>query len=158
MRNGPPLLACVITAVLCLGSQALGETDLSGFVRVTPEEIDWKSPFGVGAATSVLAGDPAKEGVYVVRVKFPPHTFSRPHYHPDDRYVVVLKGTWYTGTSATFDPGTAVPLTPGSFMIHPAKAVHWDGAKDEEVILQIVGYGPSGTVPLKPAEGLFTSQ
>ena len=71
---------------------------------------------------------------------------------------MVLKGTWYTGTGETFDPDKAVPLKAGSFMMHPAQAVHWDGAKDEEVILQIVGYGPSGTVPINAGEGLFTSQ
>ena len=37
-------------------------------------------------------------------------------------------------------------------MIQPAKAVHWDGARDEEVILQIIGYGPSGTSQANPQE------
>jgi hypothetical protein len=49
----------------------------------------------------------------------------------------VIKGTWYTGTGETFDVDKAVPLTAGSYMFHPAKAVHWDGAKDEEVIVQM---------------------
>jgi hypothetical protein len=31
-------------------------------------------------------------------------------------------------------------------MMHSAKAVHWDGAAGgEEVIVQVIGYGPSGT-------------
>ena len=30
-----------------------------------------------------------------------------------------------------------------------------DGAKDEEVIVQITGYGPSSTTPIAPAEGAF---
>ena len=148
---------CAIAGLVLIGSGALGEPDAKDFVRIAPDQVDWKSPFGVGPATAVLAGDPSKEGIYVVRIKFPPHTFSRPHYHPEDRYAVVLKGTWYTGTGDTFNPDQAVPLKPGSFMVHPARAVHWDGAKDEEVILQIIGYGPSGTVPIKPAEGLFTA-
>jgi hypothetical protein len=29
--------------------------------------------------------------------------------------------------------------------VHPAGEWHWDGAKDEEVVLQVVGYGPSST-------------
>jgi len=34
-------------------------------------------------------------------------------------------------------------------MMHPAKAVHWDGsAGDETVIVQIIGYGPNATTPL----------
>jgi len=149
--------ACALAGLLLAGPAALGETDANGFVRVAPDQIVWKSPFGIGAASSVLAGDPSKPGLYVVRVKFPPHTFSRPHFHPDDRYVVVLQGTWYTGTGDTFDPDKAVPLKPGSFMMHPARAVHWDGAKDEEVLLQITGVGPSDTIPIKPEGGIFTS-
>jgi len=38
-------------------------------------------------------------------------------------------------------------------MLHPAKAVHWDGsAGDEEVIVEAIGYGPSGTTPLDPSQ------
>jgi quercetin dioxygenase-like cupin family protein len=149
----------VSCALLLLSAGAVvGEEKSGDFLRLKPDEVQWKTPFGIGPAMAVLAGDPAKEGLYVVRVKFPPHTSSRPHYHPEERDVVVLKGTWYTGTGDSFDPAQAVPLGPGSFMMHPAKAVHWDGAKDEEVILQIVGYGPSGTVPVKTNEPMFTSQ
>ncbi len=46
-------------------------------------------------------------------------------------------------------------MKPGSYVRHPAGAHHFDGAKDEEVILQIVGYGPSGTTRLRPDEGRF---
>lgn len=77
------------------------------------------------------------------------------HYHPDDRHVVVLKGTWYTGTGDEFLPDKTVPLKPGSYMKHPALAHHFDGAKDEEVILQIVGIGPTGTTRLRPELGNY---
>jgi hypothetical protein len=79
----------------------------------------------------------------------------RPHRHPNDRFVTVLEGTWYTGTGDTFDPARAVPLRPGSFMMHPAKAVHWDGSRgDETVVVQIIGYGP-GTSTLVDATKSF---
>jgi quercetin dioxygenase-like cupin family protein len=138
-------------------SAAVAETDAKGFQRIAPEDVQWKSPFGVGAAMAVIHGDPSQPGTYVVRVKFPPHTFSKPHFHPEDRYVVVLKGTWYAGTGDVFDADKAVALKTGSFMFHPAREVHWDGAKDEEVILQITGNGPSGTTLIKPDDGLFTA-
>ena len=38
-------------------------------------------------------------------------------------------------------------------MMHPAKEAHFDGAKDEEVILQIAGVGPSGTQFINPNLG-----
>jgi hypothetical protein len=36
-------------------------------------------------------------------------------------------------------------------MFHPADGVHWDGAGDEEVVVQIVGEGPVETTPFGAA-------
>jgi quercetin dioxygenase-like cupin family protein len=127
-------------------------TDAAGFERVLPDQVVWKDvPNGLGVQAAVVSGDPSKPGVYVVRVKFPPGISSAPHVHAEDRYAVVLKGTWYTGTDADWDPAKAVALPAGSFMKHPAGAVHFDGARDGEVILQIVGIGPSKTTPVVPS-------
>jgi len=151
-------IVLVLQALALTTAVGLAETDEKGFVRFTNEQIQWKSPFGTGIEVAVLAGDPTKPGsIYVQRVKFPPGMFSTPHFHPQDRYITVIKGTWYTGTGETFDPDKAVPLKAGSYMMHPAKAVHWDGAKDEEVIVQIIGVGPADTIPVKPEAGRFTS-
>ena len=139
----------LIGACVLVGLSALAATDEKGFVRIAPDEVQWKEvPSSRGVQIATLTGDPAKPGIYVQRVRFPPHVMDRPHWHPDERHVTVLKGTWYTGTGDTFDPEHAVLLKAGSYMMHPAKAVHWDGAGgDEEVIVQVIGYGPSGTTP-----------
>jgi hypothetical protein len=78
---------------------------------------------------------------------------SRPHYHTQDRHLVVLKGTWWTGTGTEFTPDKTIPLKPGSYMKHPARAAHFDGAKDEEVILQVIGIGPFESPRIKPEDG-----
>lgn len=149
------LFSCVI-ALLAAPSIAIAETDSLGFERVTPDQVLWKDvPNGRGVQTAVISGDPSKPGIYVIRAKFPPGIMSSPHFHDEDRFVVVVTGTWYTGTAADWDPSKTIGLTTGSFMRHPAKAVHFDGAKDEEVIVQIIGYGPSKTTALAPAEGSF---
>jgi quercetin dioxygenase-like cupin family protein len=152
-------MKAVLTRSLIAGSvlialSALAATDDKGFVRIAPDEVQWKDlPNGRGAQIATLQGDPTKPGIYVQRVKFPPHVMDRPHWHPEERHVTVLKGTWYTGTGDKFAPEHAVPLKPGSYMMHPAKAVHWDGsASDEEVIVQVIGYGPSGTTPEDPSQ------
>ena len=70
------------------------DSDPAGFLRVQPEDVQWKDLPGYnGVKFAVISGDPSKPGVYVVRVHFPPGIMSRPHFHPDDRYAVVLKGT-----------------------------------------------------------------
>jgi hypothetical protein len=82
---------------------------------------------------------------------------SSNHFHQEDRYAVVLKGTWYTGSGDEFAPGKTVPLKPGTFLKHPAGMHHFDGAKEEEVIVQIVGYGPTSTTRLRPEQGSYIS-
>jgi len=128
--------------------------DSPDFVRIRPADVHWQDiPDGHGAQQATLLGNPDKPGIYVVRVKFPPHVMDRPHWHPNARYVTVLEGTWYAGTGNTFDVAHAVPLAPGSFMLHPAKAVHWDGAGgNETVIVQIVGEGPGESTLVDPAK------
>jgi quercetin dioxygenase-like cupin family protein len=112
---------------------------------VKPEDIEWKNPLGMGVAITTLHGDPSKPGLFVQRVKFPPHVFDRPHFHNQARHVTVIKGTWYVGHGKDFDPAKAVPLKEGSYIYQPAKMVHWDGAKDEEVIIEVIGNGPGGS-------------
>jgi quercetin dioxygenase-like cupin family protein len=112
---------------------------------VQPEDVQWKSPLGMGVAITTLHGDPTKPGLFVQLVRFPPHVFDRPHFHNRARHVTVLKGTWYVGQGKDFDPGKAVGLRPGSYVYQPARIVHWDGAKDEEVIIQVIGNGPAGS-------------
>ena len=134
------------------------EKDAQGFVRIKPEEVQWKPvPNGLGSEMAIIEGNPDRPGIYVIRMKFPPGVMTRPHFHPEDRLATVLKGTWYTGTGDVFDPDHTVPLKAGSYMKHPAGGHHFDGAKDEEAIVQIVGYGPTGMSLLKPEEGLFGS-
>ena len=154
MRTRTTILAALAAAVVLLTVNARAEKDKAGFVRVTPEEVKWMDRPGYeGVKFAMIQGDPSKPGVYVVRVKFSPGAMTRPHWHPEDRFVTVLQGTWWAGEGDTFDPDKTTPLKAGSFMLHPAKAHHYDGAKDEEVIVQIIGIGPSATNLLDPKQG-----
>ena len=67
---------------------------------------------------------------------------SRPHTHPNDRYVYVINGTWWVGTGQTFSPETTTPIPAGSVVAHFAHQWHYDGAKDEAAVLEITGEGP----------------
>ena len=126
--------------------------------RVKQEDLKWtENPEDLGFRQAIVEGDPAKAGIYIVQVRFPPWVMSQPHFHPEARYATVLKGTWWTGDGDVFDPTKTVPLKPGSFMKHPSGAHHFDGAKDEEVIVELVGIGPSMTTRLRPNEPLFAN-
>jgi quercetin dioxygenase-like cupin family protein len=100
-----------------------------------------------GASQAVISGDPSKPGsTYVVRNRFSPGTFSPPHFHPETRYITVLKGTWWVGSGPVFDKDKTTPVPAGSFVVHHPNQIHWDGAKDEEAVVQIMGVGPSATI------------
>jgi quercetin dioxygenase-like cupin family protein len=120
------------------------------FIRLTLDQFQWRATEGnkLGVQTAILEGDPSKPGFYLTINKFPPGVMSRPHYHPDERHAIVLKGTWYTDEGDVFRPNETVPLKPGDYMRHPAGGHHYDGALDEEVIVAISGTGPSGQTVL----------
>ena len=111
------------------------------------EDIKWVDNAAGTAAQSVIYGDPAKPGPYAYFVKWKAGNMSRPHFHPHDRWITVLSGTWWVGTGETFDPQSTVPVPAGSFVLHNGKGIHYDGAKQGDVILMIHGEGPATSVP-----------
>jgi quercetin dioxygenase-like cupin family protein len=114
----------------------------------TPDQFVWRDPSNAAQTNqTILVGDPSKTGIYMNINRFKPGAFSRPHFHPNDRYIMVLKGTWWVGTGTKFDQNATVPMPAGTFVTHFGKQVHFDGAKDEEVEVLIVGEGPSTTTP-----------
>ena len=154
MRRAKSVFMALTAAGVFVALNAQAEKDKAGFVRIAPEEVVWTDRPGYeGVKFATLQGDPSKPGIYVVRARFSRGTMTRPHFHPEDRHVIVVSGTWYTGEGDDFDPDKTMPLKPGSYMMHPAKAHHYDGAKDEEVIVQIIGMGPSGTTLVHPEQG-----
>ena len=113
-----------------------------------PDQIPWSAPTPAGNQSAVLVGDPGKEGLYAQMVKWlAGNHFSHPHFHPHDRFITVLKGTWWVGTGTKFDPDGTVPMPAGTFVTHYGQQVHFDGAKTEDAVLLIVGMGPGTSTP-----------
>jgi hypothetical protein len=140
------LLAAPILAVATAAHAV--ELNSAAVVYKLPDQIKWSTPSASGAQNSVLVGDPSKPGLYVVLNKWlKGNHFSRPHFHPNDRFITVIQGTWWVGTGTKFDPANTVPMPAGTFVTHFGKQVHWDGAKDEDAILLIVGEGPATSTP-----------
>jgi quercetin dioxygenase-like cupin family protein len=138
-------------ALLCAGAASVvpssfAAVDAQGFTILKPDELRW-TPGTDGPDIANVYGDPTKKEFYIIRARFKPGVMSKPHYHPTDRHVTVISGTWWAGTNADGDRSKTVPLGPGSYMIHPAGAVHFDGAKDVEAIVEIKGIGPAPSIP-----------
>ena len=144
-RMAGAVVAC--TGAVAAGALADPPADVMQIVR--DADVKWTSGrFGAGLQTAILSGNPSQSGPYVVRVKFAPGTMSPPHFHPETRYILVLKGTWWVGAGPKWDRDATTPVSAGSLVVHYPNKIHYDGAKDEEVVLQIVGVGPSATTPV----------
>ncbi len=148
MNNWRSTLVAVSIALLtCVGANAASDT--ISIMQV--DELQWQDYPGLpGVTFVVIAGNPREAGPYTIRAKFAPGVMSRPHWHPEARYVTVLKGIWWAGEGEVLDPDKTIPVKAGGFAIHTPGKVHYDGAKDEEAIVQISGIGPSGTNIVNP--------
>ena len=135
----------VISASVLLLPTLMAQDSEDGFIRIPVDELQWTVRES-GTAFVIIEGNPAEEGFYIQRNRFPPGNCSTPHYHDQDRYITVLSGTWYTATNADTTMEDMVPLPAGSYMKHPAGGWHFDGARDEEVIVEIRGMGPVNTI------------
>jgi hypothetical protein len=131
---------------LLLGASRAADLNPAAINIQLPGQLKW-TVTGSGANEAVLFGDPSKPGWYGVLVRWDPGHMSRPHFHPNDRYVTVISGTWWVGTGPKYDPPSTKPVPAGSFVTHYAKQIHYDGAKDEPVVLEIVGMGPATSTP-----------
>lgn len=156
MRISGRLVALVLGTCLFMGPRVWvraqsGETDAEGFIALQPEAIAPEE--GDGITRVWITGGVDEPGVYVVRNTFAPGVTSRPHFHSQDRYITVIQGTWWVALgdgAEVYDPEKMVPMREGSFVKHPAGGIHYDGAKDEAVIVQIIGMGPVTTTQLDP--------
>ena len=122
--------------------------------RISAEEIGWPgsaahggigTSHAAGVETIVLDGDPSKDGLYTIRLRVGPNTRIAAHSHRDSRSAVVLSGTWYIGYGNVFDSKLLKELPAGSFYTEPSDVDHFAVTKEEPVIIQITGYGPTST-------------
>lgn len=122
--------------------------------RVTPAEIAALPKEGAGPGTSglagirttVLAGDPSKEGPYTIELRVPAHTSIQAHTHRDARTAIVVSGIWYFGYGSKADPALVKRLPPGSFYSEPAADPHFALTRDAPAVVYITGWGPTDTV------------
>ncbi|PTY07869.1 alpha/beta hydrolase [Opitutaceae bacterium EW11] len=127
--------------------------------RLTPDELKFLGNGTPGTGTSAVAGiqtvtlkgDPDQTGLYTIILRIPAHTKIAAHDHPDDRVASVLSGTWYFGYGEKFDSAGLKPLPPGSIYTEPPHRAHFAETRNEAVVLEITGAGPSGTVYSDPA-------
>ena len=131
----------LVVAALALGlSSALAQTQ---HTMVNADEVQWKEapPVLPDAQISVLYGDPTKEGVFVMRLKFPANYRVPPHTHPVDEIVTVIAGEFNIGMGKEFDAAQTKPYTAGALIAMPPETAHFVYT-DQETVVQISTRGP----------------
>ncbi len=81
-----------------------------------------------------------------------PFRVSSPHTHPEERTYTIISGTWYVGFGDTYDEGKLTALPAGSFYTEPANVAHFVVSKDEPVVVQITGVGPTASRFIEPGQ------
>ena len=126
-------------------------------LRLTPSEVDSMPAHDSGAGTSgvvgirttVIAGDPTKDGPYTIRLSVPANTKIQAHSHRDDRTAIVISGVWYFGYGPAAGAAAEKALPAGSFYTEPGGVAHFAETKADPVVVYITGNGPTDTVYVK---------
>jgi uncharacterized RmlC-like cupin family protein len=148
-------MACMACQIALMAHAACGQEARAALLarRMSASEIAQHPALGAIAGTSglagirtlVLAGNPARPGMYAIELLVPAHTRIAAHEHRDDRTAVVVSGTWHFGYGRTADDTSSKLLGPGSFYTEPANMPHFARTEGEPVAVIITGNGPTDT-------------
>lgn len=146
------LLPAIVFVVLVSGPAAsVGQQPPmfpKGVVIVRAGEVQWKDyPGRPGVMLSVIEGDLAKPGPFLMRVKFPAGYAAPPHTHPTLEHTTILTGSMRIGYG-TRDDGPSQLLMAGSIILTPANTPHFFSVP-VETIVQTHGTGPWGSTQVK---------
>ena len=155
MRHIPhSIVALSIGAAAILGTATQPQAAETHHTVVLADAVAWgPAPPSLppGAQAAVLLGSPAKEGPFVLRLKFPAGFAVPPHRHSKDELVTVIAGTLGIGTGEKLDRAAAKSLPTGSFVHLPAGMPHYALANGETIV-QINGNGPFDVTYVDPKD------
>lgn len=118
---------------------------------VMAEGLQWTEILP-GATMAVVSGDPHKAGaLFAIRIKTADGVKIPPHWHPQDEYITVLKGTLLLGMGEKWDSSALKPLPAGTFATMPKEMRHYGQSKGEAIV-QVHGVGPFVINYVNPAD------
>jgi hypothetical protein len=137
-------MACKLLAALTFGCLLAGAPwAWAQEHTLAPDDLKWgpTSPaLPPGAQVAILTGDPAKEGLYVIRLKLPAGYKVPAHTHPHDEHV-----------TDKLDEAKAKALKAGGYA-HAAKDMQHFAFVTDETVIQVHGMGPQGITYVNPAD------
>jgi ChrR Cupin-like domain len=144
-------LAIALSLWVAAAAEAAAAADMGLFPA---SEIKWSEgppSLQKGAQMMVLEGDPAKEGMFTMRLRFPDGFDVKPHFHSQIEHVTVISGTLHFGMGEKFDRAKTQPMPAGSFGFWPIGMRHF-AYSEGETVLQLHGRGPWTITYVDPAD------
>ena len=122
--------------------------------QVNPAGLKWgPAPPSLprGARLAVLSGDPGKEGMFTIRLRFPPGYAVPPHSHPYDELVTIINGQLSLGMGRTMNRRRATSLVQGGYVVARAKMNHYAFTRSGATV-QITAHGPLQITYVNPRD------
>ncbi|MDB5594901.1 MAG: anti-ECFsigma factor, ChrR [Hyphomicrobiales bacterium] len=141
--------ACSILACLTMPAWAQDHQMIP-----SADQVKWgPAPpvFPKGAEFAVLAGDPGKQDLFVIRLKLPANYKIPAHTHPTDENVTVISGLFNAGMGDKLDMAKGVAFKPGGFAAVPANARHFAWTT-EPTIVEVSAMGPFAMTYVDPKD------
>ena len=148
MRRELLLASLAASLPMALLSSAAAAPNPAMTIVKSPGELVWNKSPGYpdrSVERAALWSNISEPGLYYTLVKWYPGYMSAPHWYEEDRYCVVVSGTWWVASGDKFDPADTVPATTGTFIRRVARTPHYDGViadGKEPAIIAICGLGP----------------
>lgn len=153
---GSVMCAVVGSVAIAVGSIAAAQTHGADqhHTVVPADAVKWgpaPPSLPAGAQAAALLGSPAKEGPFVLRLKFPAGFIVPPHRHSKDELVTVISGKFAIGSGEKVNRASLQALPAASFIHLPAGMPHYAWAEVESVV-QINGTGPFDVIYIDPKD------
>ena len=149
-----PLVTVLVAAAAFFGASALLLAAETHHTMVPGDAVQWgPAPPSLppGAQAAVLMGSPAKEGPFVLRLKFPAGFIVPPHRHSKDELLTVISGRFAVTSGEKMDRESLKVLPAASFVQLPAGMPHYAWAEAESIV-QINGVGPFDITYIDPKD------
>lgn len=143
----------VAYSALAVGQAALAETASTHNV-VLPQDVKWNPAppsLPAGAESAVLYGDPAREGMFALRLKFPKGYQIPPHTHPRPEAITIISGKLRIGLGSKALSASGAALPAGSFASMQEGVGHYVFV-DQDSVVQINATGPWAIDYLDPRD------
>ncbi len=153
MKRPSLLLLTLMPFALAVATAQESAAPASKHVMVKASAVQWGDAppaFERGAQAAVIAGDPGKSGLFVLRLKAPAGYRIAPHWHSSDEHVTLIEGD-LTVEMGEGSMKHSTTMGPGDYLLLLAQMPH-SASSSGGAVLQVHGAGPFDLTYIDPKD------